>query len=163
MSGTGADPRPLELRSLNERLMTPGRPPRVLFCGSRDLTRADGYRLIEPRVVALPVGSLVIAGGARGADTIAADVARGYGYHVAEVMALWRRYGDAAGRERNAAMLSLLDAENDWVEAFLACASPGRTRGTGHTLGCAERAGIPANVFWLDGSRSAISGLRAGR
>lgn len=146
----------LDVRAMNECLMTPGRPPRVLFCGSRSWPWDD--TTILARLRTLPTDSLVIVGGARGADQIAADAARQVGLHVACIQALWREYGKSAGHRRNAVMLSLLDPEHDWVEAFW----DRKSNGTRGTMREAERLGICGNVHYLGGGRGSWSGLRTG-
>ena len=80
------------------------RPQAVLFCGSRDWTdRAP----IRSDLESLPAGSVVIEGGARGADRIAREEAEALGLHVATVRALWDHYGKSAGYRRNEAMARL--------------------------------------------------------
>jgi hypothetical protein len=151
-----------DLRPMNERLMTPGRPPRVLFCGSRDgwpYRSTACAELIRPRIEALPDGSIVVTGGARGADLTAHRLAESRGLHVAVIrpLSVGGRVGPLA---RNDAMLSLLDPEHDWVEAFFSGPHPHRSNGTRYTVIQAERLGVPVNSHWLDGTRQSSSGLR---
>jgi len=51
--------------------------------------------------------TMVIQGGAQGADRLAKQWAEGHGVHCAEVIALWNTYSRAAGSRRNIAMLEL--------------------------------------------------------
>jgi hypothetical protein len=51
--------------------------------------------------------SMLIHGGARGADKMAGRWAYHKGIHAAEVCALWDAFGKAAGHRRNEAMLEL--------------------------------------------------------
>ena len=102
---------------------------RVLVCGGRDL----GDRELVDRTLA-PLGiTLLIEGGAPGADTLAAEWAWENGVHTARVNALWERHGRAAGPLRNSAMLSL--------DPHLVVAFPGG-RGTADMVRRAKAAGV---------------------
>lgn len=79
-------------------------PVVALFCGSRDWTDRERIRR---DLGSLPEGSVVIEGGARGADRIAREEAHALGIHVATVPALWDFYGKSAGYRRNEAMARL--------------------------------------------------------
>lgn len=76
----------------------------ALFCGSRGWVDVD---TIRADIDALPVGSVIIEGGARGADRIARQCARDRGLHVATVEAYWDLFGRSAGVLRNQAMRAL--------------------------------------------------------
>lgn len=103
----------------------------ALFCGSRDWSDRDSIRR---DLSSLPPGSIVIEGGARGADRIAREEAQALGIHVATVGALWHSFGRAAGPRRNEAMLRLAP---DVVHAY-----PLGGPGTAHMLRAAEHAEI---------------------
>lgn len=107
----------------------------ALFCGSREWSDRESIRT---EVKALPPGSIVVEGGARGADRIAREEARSLGIHVATVPALWRSFGRSAGHRRNEAMLRL---GPDVVHAY-----PLGGPGTAHTIAAAERAGLEVVV-----------------
>lgn len=107
----------------------------ALFCGSREWADREAIRR---ELRSLPPGSIVIEGGARGADRIAREEAHALGLHVASVAALWSRYGRSAGPRRNEAMLRL---RPDVVHAFTL-----GSRGTAHTIAAAERAGVEVVV-----------------
>jgi hypothetical protein len=110
----------------------------VLVCGSRVWT-SEG--IIRARLRELPRGTTIIHGGARGADLIAATVARSLGFQTVEYRADWKNQGRGAGFARN---LRMLDAGPDLVLAFW----DGRSRGTLHTVRNAERRyGIPVEVI----------------
>lgn len=107
---------------------------RVLVCGDRNWSNRN---LIEQVLAELPKGSLVIHGGARGADTIAGEVAKGLGFYVRAYEARWEFYGKAAGPIRNKAMLSenpeaVFAFHNDIVNS----------KGTKNMIKQAEEAGI---------------------
>lgn len=108
----------------------------VLVCGSRDWDDGD---LIQHVLMEIPARSTVIHGGARGADSIAGEVAAGLGHTVQVVRAEWEKYGRSAGYKRNKAMV---DMGPDRVIAF----SNG-SRGTQHTIDLARRADIEVSVY----------------
>lgn len=112
---------------------------KVLICGSRDWTDAA---VIRERIADLPDGSIVIEGGAQGADASARRFAESRDLFVAEVRVTehhWHRYGKSAGHKRNHAML---DLGPDLVIAFQCNGS----RGTQGTIDEARRRGIPVEV-----------------
>lgn len=109
---------------------------RVLVCGSRDW---ENLGLIIDALRQLPPKAIVIHGGARGADQMAAQFARQIGLHTAEVKPLWDHFGNRAGHVRNSAML---DLQPDRVIAF----SLG-TPGTQGTIDEARKRGIQVDVF----------------
>lgn len=112
---------------------------KVLICGSRKWCDAIAIRT---RVNELPDDTLVIAGGADGADKNAAYFARKRGLFVAEVSVEkehWDRFGKGAGHKRNHAML---DLGPDLVIAFQVFGSSG-TQGT---IDEARWRGIPVEV-----------------
>lgn len=108
---------------------------KVLVCGSRSWT---DLKRISKRISLLPKDSLVIQGGASGADIMARHAAKLYGLHYAEVPALWEN-GRGAGPTRN---LVMLDLEPDLVIAF----QKGNSRGTQHTIDHARKRGINVEV-----------------
>ena len=112
--------------------MSSGGPVLALFCGSREWTDRD--RILRD-LESLPEGSVVIEGGARGADRIAREEATELGLHVATVRALWDCYGRSAGFRRNEAMARLAP---DYVYAY-----PLGGPGTAQMIELAEAACIP--------------------
>lgn len=140
-----------------------GRPPHVLFCGSRrGWTTIEPRKLIGPRIDALPDGAVVVHGRAEGADRIAGQLAVARGLFVVEVPVYpehWERHGRAyAGRMRNTVLARLLDPERDWVEAFFSGAYPDRTHGTRDMVRKAESLLLPVDGHWASGERTS-SGL----
>lgn len=108
---------------------------RVLACGGRDFVMTDRYAAAFHEIVGRAGASILIHGGARGADTEAGKLARGRGMQVIVFMAQWERDGKAAGPIRNQRMLN--EGKPDLVVAF-----PGG-RGTADMVRRAESAGIP--------------------
>ena len=75
----------------------------VLVCGGRDYS-GDVSCLSKIQV------TMIIQGGANGADRLAKEWAKARGIHHAEVEALWDIFSKPAGSKRNAAMLILRPA-----------------------------------------------------
>ena len=112
---------------------------RVLICGSRSWSNTS--RLWE--VMAwLPDNAIVIHGGCRGADLIAADTAKKFGMVTVEYKADWAKHGNAAGPIRNQQMLD--DGKPDLVIAFAEDVSV--TRGTADMVRRSKAAGLPVLV-----------------
>ena len=85
----------------------------VLVCGSRFYSDYDKvYQCLN----SMEGVSQVIAGGCRGADTLAARAAKACGYPFREFPADWRKFGKAAGPIRNQKMLD--EGKPDLVVAF---------------------------------------------
>lgn len=109
---------------------------KVLVCGSRTWNDA---RTVRERLWALPRGTTIIHGAARGADILAATQARSLGLAERAFPADWRGLGKRAGIIRN---LAMLDDGPDRVIAFW----DGRSTGTKHTIDEAQRRGIPVEI-----------------
>ena len=99
----------------------------AIFCGSRKWTDRERIRR---DLESLPPGSIVIEGGAPGADRIAREEAQALGIHVATVQALWDFYEKSAGYRRNEAMARL---QPDYCYAY-----PLDGPGTRHMIQIAE-------------------------
>ena len=116
----------------------------VLVCGSR------GWSLRQP--IRNELGKLrgevtVIHGSAKGADTIAGEIASELGFRVIACPAEWKRYGRAAGIIRNRQMLQ--DYRPELVLAFVR--DPQRSPGSRHTVTTAREMGIPVLCFDEEG------------
>lgn len=111
---------------------------RVLVCGGRTYYHQRYlYAVLDSLHAATPV-SVVIAGGARGADTLAVEWAESRKVPSTTFYAIWRR-GKAAGPIRNARMLA--EGKPDLVVAF-----PGG-RGTADMVAKARAAGVEVREF----------------
>ncbi len=111
---------------------------RVLICGGRD------WQSIEPMrafIALLPPGTTIIEGEARGADSMARELARERKLTVERYPADWATYGRAAGPIRNKQML---DAEPDLVVAFHPNLS--ESKGTANMVSLARKKGVPVIV-----------------
>ena len=105
---------------------------RILVTGSRVWADRAAIRsaLLEAAEGFRPGNVTVVHGAARGADTLAGEVARELGMRVEAHPAEWRRHGKSAGHIRNAEMVNL---GADLVLAFPLDLSKG-------TRGCIELA-----------------------
>ena len=111
----------------------------IIVCGDRNWTNVESIR----RVLSyFPADTVVIEGGARGADRIAAGVARSLGMHVREFPANWTGQGRAAGPVRNKRMLAEQPAQ---VLAFHSDIE--KSKGTKHMVTIALEAGIPVFLY----------------
>lgn len=111
----------------------------VLVCGSR---RWYDFNTIKLRLELLPEDTIIVHGGADGADSLAEKAAGQLGLHTAIVRPRWERYERRAGHIRNAAMLRL---KPDRVIAF----SLG-TGGTQGTIDAARKLGIDVEVHGFE-------------
>jgi hypothetical protein len=112
---------------------------RVLVCGDRNYRN---YHKIFIFLSSLSKESVVIEGGARGADSWAAVAAKVLGLKVIEYIADWNTYGRSAGPRRNQQMLDegrpdLVVAFHDNLEA---------SKGTSHMLKIAREKGVATLV-----------------
>ncbi len=108
---------------------------RLLACGGRDYAdRAFVAECLDKAHAKRPI-TLLIHGGAKGADALAEDWAQANLVPSKAYEAQWDVYGKAAGPVRNMRMLA--EGKPDGVVAF-----PGGA-GTAHMAGLAIDAGLP--------------------
>lgn len=107
---------------------------KTIICGGRDYQDlAAAFHALDYLHARHPV-TLVISGGARGADSLGEQWARARGIPLLVKPADWETHGKAAGYIRNQEMLS---QGAEYVVAF-----PGG-RGTSHMKRIAHAAGVP--------------------
>jgi hypothetical protein len=107
---------------------------KTLWCGGRNFQNRG---LIETWMRALlRPGDIVVHGAARGADSIAAQIAENMGLQVVAYPADWDAHGKAAGPIRNQRMLD----EN--LDITLVVAFPGIGKGTFDMMRRAREKGI---------------------
>lgn len=107
---------------------------RVLVCGGREFDRQDYVeRSLDAIHETTPI-SVVINGGARGADTLGALWASKRGIKVRTYPANWGKHGRSAGPIRNKQMLD--EGKPTLVVAFEG------GRGTAHMVGLAKAANV---------------------
>ena len=95
--------------------------------------------------------TMIISGGARGADKMAAEYAVKNGIPYKEFPADWNRHGKSAGYIRNKEIVKNADE----VIAFW----NGNSKGTAHTIRLAEEAGKPVYKYWSEPDEFAELGL----
>ncbi len=108
---------------------------RILICGDRNWS---DRKVIEQVIISFPPETIIIHGGCRGADLIAACWAKVYGLDVIEFPADWKKHGKAAGPIRNQQMLDEGKPEEVW--AFHPDIS--KSKGTKDMVNRARKAGI---------------------
>lgn len=113
---------------------------RVLICGDRHWPD-DAAFSIGNEIAFLPKDTVIIHGGCKGADLIAAKEAHLLGYATEEHKAEWSTYGRAAGPIRNQAML---DSGVDLVIAFHPNIQA--SKGTANMIKIAKEAGVEVRV-----------------
>jgi len=111
---------------------------RVLITGDRNW---DNRSVIETQLSDLPPGSIIVQGGAKGADTIAMLNLVPY-LTTITYPAEWELHGKAAGPIRNRKML---DTKPDLVLGFHNDITT--SKGTRDCLLEAQRRGIPTRLF----------------
>ena len=110
---------------------------RVAIVGSRDW---DDWSALDKTLLELDkTKDVIVSGGARGVDSMAASLARKYGFQVVVHPADWDRNGRSAGYIRNEDIV----LDSDIILAFW----DGESRGTLHTITLAEKYGKPVRVF----------------
>lgn len=119
---------------------------KILVCGGRDYHNKDKiYSVLYDYAECTdeyPLGKnivTIIAGGAKGADSIAADWAITTWNRLLEFPANWDLHGGSAGPIRNKRMLE--EGQPDLVLAF-----PGG-RGTANMIAQARKAGVPVRII----------------
>ena len=80
---------------------------RVIVCGGRNFYDRDALDVALSAFNRKHPLTLVITGGARGADTLAETWAHQHGIHTCRIPALWDTHGKAAGGIRNSVMLTV--------------------------------------------------------
>ena len=120
---------------------------KILVCGDRNWTNKKAIRRELKRFgdnyIPQIGGFVVIHGAAKGADTIAGEVAKELGYKVQVFLAQWARYGKGAGPVRNLKMLK--KGKPDQVLAFHENIT--MSRGTKHMIELAKSESVPVKIF----------------
>ncbi|KKN05312.1 hypothetical protein LCGC14_1088550 [marine sediment metagenome] len=112
---------------------------RILVCGSRIWKDREGIKVNLASYAAHD--PVVIHGGARGADTIAGEVAKELGFEVEVFPADWNKHGKTAGFIRNQQMLD--EGKPDRLLAF----HLNNSRGTQDMIDRAQKAGL-LTIVW---------------
>jgi len=114
---------------------------KILICGNRSFTDIDKIREV---ISSLPKkDTVIIHGAAKGADSIAGQVAAEVGLRVLAFPADWKKYGRAAGPIRNKKML--IEGKPNIVYAFYR--DKAESKGTKNMVNQAIKAGIKVIVY----------------
>jgi predicted TIM-barrel enzyme len=118
---------------------------RVLICGSRSFSDRE---MVEELVSSFEPDTVVISGGAYGADKLAEEAASRHDLYMAVYVADWQRWGRRAGILRNIKMLQ----DGQPTEAYAFIDKPlEESRGTHDMVKRLEAAGIPVTIITSDG------------
>ena len=118
----------------------------IAVVGSRDASYEDVLNAITSCKLS-PEHHAIVSGGARGADAHAKKIAFEQGFHYVEVPANWDGpLKKAAGMARNSIIVDLADA--------IIAVWDGQSKGTGDTVGKAEKAGKKLQIFARLGERT---------
>ena len=121
---------------------------RVLVTGGRDWVKKHHRLAIYSVLIVLRTefdGSsfVLVHGGARGADTVAAEIASLWGWTIECYPADWKTHGKAAGPIRNSEMVA------DGADCCLAFLSP-ESKGTRDCIRKVKKAAIPICISVID-------------
>lgn len=124
---------------------------KILITGSRDWTDEATIKaaLMPYATYDSRYATELIHGGAKGADTIAGQLAQFWGWKETRMPANWERYGKMAGLIRNTEML---DLQPDVCIAF----HKNNSRGTQDMIKKCKRAGLKTIVYALNDDTSAL-------
>jgi hypothetical protein len=116
---------------------------KTIIAGSRTEKRF-GQVVLAFKATNLPIDAIteVVSGCADGIDQVGEEWARMAGLPVRQFPADWKRYGRAAGRQRNLQMAVYADA--------LIAIWDGKSPGTRHMIATAERMGLKVFVYRTD-------------
>jgi hypothetical protein len=116
---------------------------RILVSGSRECLNYEYMSKILSDYT--DAETVIIHGGARGADSMAGKYASEKGLKVQVYPADWNKHGKAAGPIRNQQMLD--EGKPDMVIAF-----PGDGNGTWNMINIARKANVPVRIYkeWRD-------------
>lgn len=114
---------------------------KLIVAGSRTVT---DYELVKSAIDALINNGMqifaIIDGTARGVDVLASRYAVEHGIDNIRVAADWKQYQRGAGKIRNRKMAEMGD--------FLLALWDGKSSGTKHMIGVANKKGIPVHVVY---------------
>lgn len=112
---------------------------KVIVCGGRNWS---DFGIIRRELSKLPKDTIVIHGGASGADKIGEHVALDLGFMTKSFPALWNVHGKKAGILRN---LDMIREVPDLVLAFHK--NINESKGTKHTVNEARKRGITVKII----------------
>ena len=116
----------------------------LLIAGSRNYTDRDTFnRVTEEYIDSEDAFTVIVAGGAAGADELAKDYALEHGLQYIEFPADWEKYGRAAGPKRNNEMVKFIKEKNGRALYFW----DGESKGTKQCIESARKNGIDVTIW----------------
>lgn len=122
---------------------------RVIIAGSRNFDNLSKLTTDVADILSkIPMDSIsktrIISGTARGADQMGEQYARNAGYEISRFPADWDRLGKRAGYVRNDEMarFAVADGNTGVLIAFW----DGKSKGTKHMIGLAEKYGLETHI-----------------
>lgn len=119
------------------------KPFKLVVAGSRAFS---DYSLLEEKLdlmlskkLAESFDIVIISGTAAGADILGEKYAEEKGFYLIRMPADWDKHGNVSGFIRNAEMMAFADAAVFFWD--------GKSKGTAHSIICAEKKGIPFQVI----------------
>jgi predicted Rossmann fold nucleotide-binding protein DprA/Smf involved in DNA uptake len=112
---------------------------RIGIVGSRDFTdysfmKVEFLKRYNPETI-----ECIYSGGAKGADSLARQLAHELNIEIVEILPDWDKYGKSAGYIRN----KVIVGSSDEVLAFW----DGISKGTKHSIDIAQKQGIPISIL----------------
>ena len=115
----------------------------LLIAGSRTFEDRELLYRVADEVLAGDNETVIIEGGARGADSLAKDYALERGLELVEFKADWKQYGRAAGPKRNDEMVDYIKEKDGEALYFW----DEESRGTKQCIESAQKKGVPVWVW----------------
>ncbi len=116
----------------------------LLIAGSRNYTDRDTFnRVTEEYIDSEDAFTVIVAGGAAGADELAKDYALEHGLQYIEFPADWEKYGRAAGPKRNDEMVKFIKEKNGRALYFW----DGESKGTKQCIESARKNGVDVTIW----------------
>lgn len=125
---------------------------KILICGGRDfddyefLKEKTDYHVKIARETSGWQGVEIVAGGAKGADTLAEKYAEERHYGTSIFPAWWKENGKKAGFLRNIQMAEYL-ATSDDMQVFVIAFWDGVSKGTKHMIDTAKKHNLPLYIY----------------
>lgn len=116
----------------------------LLIAGSRNFEDRETFnRVTDENIDGDHRFTVIVEGGASGADTLAREYALERGMNYKEFKADWKRYGRAAGPKRNDEMIVFIKEKNGVALYFW----DGKSKGTKQCIESARRKGINVTIW----------------
>lgn len=116
----------------------------LLIAGSRTFDDRETFnRVTEEIIDGDEKFTVIVEGGAAGADMMAREYAETHGMKVEEFRPDWKQFGRAAGPKRNDLMVKFIKERNGVALYFW----DGESKGTKQCIESARRKGVPVTIW----------------